>query len=219
MSHSIAAYNDVSGQIALLIRHAERHPIEAMSNALQPLLTAKGKSDAYRLGGTLAHYSPVTIYHSPVPRCVETAERLRDGIVGARGKALIAGYLLELGGPYITGSWDMIVKSIEELGHSVFFRKWFNNELPATVVMPLREAAEIQLNILVRQLRSGDGSTINVTHDWNIMMIREYYFRLRHEDIGDPDYLDGICAYIQDGMLHLRYHAHDQIISLPQSDT
>lgn len=216
MAHTIGTGPDGHGSVAILIRHAERYPIDVMSNALQPLLTDKGKSDARSLGERLSRYSPVTLYHSPVQRCVETAECIREGIERSNKMARIGGYLLELGGPYLTGSWDMVVNCIEELGHTMFIRKWFNNELPDAILMPLAQAAELQLNILVDQLRSGAGSTINVTHDWNIMMVREYYFNLRHEEIGDPDYLDGVWAHITDGALHLRYHEHEKIMPLPQ---
>jgi phosphohistidine phosphatase SixA len=183
-----------------------------MANALEARLTNNGKLDAHKLGQSLARYNPMNIYHSPVPRCMQTAESIFDGIVSCNVSATIVGHLLELGGPYITSTWDTIVKSIEELGHSMFLRKWFDNELPSNLIMSLPEAAHVQLNILVNQLQSGNSSSINITHDWNIMIVREYYFNLRHEDIGDPDYLDGVCAYFQQDRLHLRYHEHEKTI-------
>jgi hypothetical protein len=164
----------------------------------------------------MSRYSPIKLYHSPVPRCAQTAESILAGIMKENHKAELAGFMLELGGPYITGNWDEIVKSIERYGHSVFIRKWFDNELPPALIMPLPDAARSQLNILAGQLRSGGTSTINVTHDWNIMIFREYFFDLKHEDIGDPDYLDGLCAYLDDSALHLRYHEHERIIPLRQ---
>ena len=212
MKHNASNYPEISGNISIMIRHAERDPIEIMANALEARLTNNGKSDAYKLGQRLARYNPINIYHSPVPRCRQTAESIFEGIVSCNESATIVGHLLELGGPYITSTWDSVVKSIEELGHSMFIRKWFDNELPSNLIMSLPEAAHIQLNILINQLRSGHSSSINITHDWNIMIVREYYFNLRHEDIGDPDYLDGVCAYFQQDGLHLRYHEHERTI-------
>lgn len=200
-----------------MVRHAERFPINNMANALNILLTSKGKQDAYLLGQNLSRYSPFSIYHSPVPRCKETADSIREGIVNAHQKATMDGFLLDLGGPYITGNWDVIVNSIEKMGHGVFVRKWFNNELPDDMIMSLPEAAHVQLMILVNQLRSHSNSTINVTHDWNIMIMREYYFNLRHEEIGDPDYLDGVYAFFRKGILHLCYHDHQVTIPLPDN--
>jgi len=221
---------DVSGRVAIIIRHAERDPIDIMTRALEARLTPGGKSDAFQLGQSLARYNPISIYYSPVPRCMQTAECIYEGVASRNAQATLAGHLLELGGPYITSTWDEVVNAIEQFGHSVFIRKWFNNELPSNLIMPLPEAADIQLSILAGQLRSSASSSINITHDWNIMILREYYFNLRHEDIGDPDYLDGMCAYLHHDGMHLRYHGHERIIGfsaagadahwpLPQSET
>ena len=121
-------------------------------------------------------------------------------------------YLLELGGPYITGDWSAIVASIETQGHTRFMRKWFDNELPPTLIMSLPDAARTQLKILTGQLTTTGISTINVTHDWNIMIMREYYFKLKHEIIGDPDFLDGLYATQSGGNIILRYHEHETTI-------
>ncbi len=209
---------EISTNVAIMVRHAERYPIENMANALELLLTDKGKEDALMLGQSLSRYSPLAIFHSPVPRCKETADCIRDGIISANQKATIEGLLLDLGGPYIIGDWYAVVKAIEEIGHTRFIRKWFNNELPTSLIMSLPEAAQIQLNILVNQLRSYSHSTINVTHDWNIMIMREYFLHLRHEDIGDPDYLDGVFAFIKNGRIHLGYHDRISVLDLPHSN-
>lgn len=206
---------EIPGTIAIMVRHAERYPINTMSNALELLLTSKGKQDAYMLGQSLGQHSPLSIYHSPVPRCRETADSIHEGITSLNHQATLEGFLLDLGGPYITGDWNEVVKAVEEIGHTLFIRKWFDNELPESLIMSLPEAAQTQLMILVNQLLSNKNSTINVTHDWNIMIMREYYFKLRHEDIGNPDYLDGIYAFYDQGRLHLVYHDTVTAINLP----
>jgi len=208
---------DNSGSFAIMLRHAERFPIHNMADALNLPLTSKGKNDAYLLGQNLARYSPFTIYHSPVPRCRETADSIREGILSVNQQATLEGLVLDLGGPYITGNWEAIVSSIEQMGHAGFVRKWFDNELPSNLIMSLPKAAHIQLMILVNQLRSHKTSTINVTHDWNIMIMREYYFKFRHEEIGDPDYLDGVYAFFNNGKLHIGYHEHVRTITLPDN--
>ncbi len=205
---------DISSSVAIMVRHAERYPISRMENALELRLTPKGKEDAFMLGQSLSGFSPLSIYHSPVPRCKETADSIRDGILSANQQATVEGLLLDLGGPYITGDWYAVVNAIEEIGHSRFIRKWFDNELPSSLIMSLHEAAHIQLKVLINQLRSGSLSTINVTHDWNIMIMREYFLHLRHEDIGDPDYLDGLHAFIEDDRLHLGYHGTVTVLDL-----
>jgi hypothetical protein len=209
MKNNIVPFSDAPGPIAFIIRHAERDPIEKMVNALEPRLTPQGKTNAFNLGTMLAHLCPINIYHSPVPRCRQTAECILKGINSLNQRAEIAGYLLELGGPYITGNWDAVVAAIEKHGQTNFIRKWFDNELPGTLIMSLKQAAHVQLKILLDQLSSAQTSFLNVTHDWNIMILREYFFKLRHEEIGIPDYLDGLFAYVSDGQLFLQYHEHE----------
>lgn len=204
------------GTVAIMIRHAERHPIEKMINALEVELTARGKTDAFKLGQMLARFCPVNIFHSPVPRCKQTADSIFAGIRTIDTRAKVSGYLLELGGPYITGDWSAITAAIEQQGHVKFIRKWFDNELPSSLIMSLPEAARIQLKIMVSQLTSNTLSTINVTHDWNIMILREYYFNLRHENIGDPAFLDGIYSSLSNGKISLRYHDHERSIQLSE---
>jgi phosphohistidine phosphatase SixA len=199
-----------------MIRHAERHPIDRMINALEIQLTEKGKKDSYQLGEMLAPFCPINIYHSPVPRCKQTADNIYDGIISVKMPATVSGYLLDLGGPYITGDWTAISASIETQGHTQFIRKWFNGELPPSLIMSLPDAALIQLKILINQLTSSRISSLNITHDWNIMIVREYYFKLKHEEIGDPGFLDGLYAYISHGELILVYHQNEKIINISE---
>jgi hypothetical protein len=212
MNQLLFPAQDITGPVALMIRHAERHPIEQMINALEVQLTERGIKDSYKLGEMLARFCPINIYHSPVPRCRQTAVNILDGIQSQDDRAILSGYLLELGGPYITGDWGAVVASIEKQGQTRFLRRWFDNELPSTLIMSLPEAAHIQLQILANQLASTDVSSINITHDWNIMILREFYFNLKHEVIGDPDFLDGLYAYMSDGKIILRYHENQTII-------
>jgi phosphohistidine phosphatase SixA len=212
MKKTFLPQSNYTGPVAIIIRHAERHPIERMINALEVQLTERGMRDSYNLGQKLARFCPINIYHSPVPRFKQTAESIFAGVHSQDTRAKLSGYLLELGGPYITGDWNAIAASIEKQGHNQFIRRWFDNELPPTLIMSLSEAALTQLRILVNQLTSTHISSINVTHDWNIMILREYYFKLKHEVIGDPDFLDGLYAYISDGKIILRYHENETII-------
>ena len=201
--------------ISLIIRHAERNPIVRMEAAFDALLTEKGKEDARDLGKRLSALGPIRLYSSPIERCVQTAEYIKRGITEGDGTGVFEGSLPDLGGPYITGLWEDVVRKVEELGQPVFVRKWFDGELPESLVMPLEQAARNQVSILRRQLGDGAHSSVNVTHDWNIMILREYFFNLRHDDIAAPPYLDGIAAYMEKGALRLLYHDRECAVSSP----
>jgi bisphosphoglycerate-dependent phosphoglycerate mutase len=201
--------------LGIIIRHAEREPIQDYSNALDGCLSEKGKSEAFLFGKSMENIVPVTLYHSPVQRCVQTADCICAGIVSNGTRAHVAGSIFDLGGPYIVGPWREIAASIDRYGQSTFVRKWFNDEFPSDFIMPLDLAAATQLRILANQINSGNSSCINVTHDWNIMVLREYYFNSRHEDIGAPEYLDGLCAFMHDDFLHLFHHELERVIRAP----
>lgn len=200
--------------VAILVRHAERYPIKEMRHALIAPLTDRGRNDAASFGLQLSHIGRIDIYHSPVPRCKETAEWIRNGLINGRAEATIVGHLEGLGGPYAVGPWEDLASMVDRMGHSRFVRAWFNGDIPDTLIMPLPQAARHQLNILIDQLRHGDRSTINVTHDWNIMAMREYYFNLKHEDIGDPGYLDGLWATLKDDAVRLSCCGFERLLPL-----
>jgi phosphohistidine phosphatase SixA len=212
MMHILSHSDEFPYKVAIILRHAERHPIVNYINALDPCLTEKGMADAYHFGRFFKEFDPIKLYHSPVLRCKQTADSIFSGLLSINRKATLVGHLSELGGPYITSPWEGITANLEHIGHAAFIRKWFNYEFPSEYIMPLDLAAKSQLRILINQLNSDDSSTINITHDWNIMLLREYYFNLRHEDIGEPEYLDGLCAYILDDSLHLIYRQFEKII-------
>lgn len=183
---------------SLIIRHGEREHIVETARALEALLTEKGKKEAVALGNKLSPFGNIIIHHSPVPRCRETAEKIAEGIIESGGSVQIAGHLAELGGPYIAGSWMDIVAEIDKRGFNGFVRAWFDGALPESLITPLDVSVKLQASILRAQLERGDASYVNVSHDWNVMCLREYYFGIRHEEAGTPPYLDGLAA-LRDG--------------------
>lgn len=187
----------------ILIRHAERFSIRSVKNPNDALLTEKGKKDAFQYGRWAASLSPAVLRHSPVERCGQTARAIAEGISAAGGTAVVAGTMIELGGPYILGKIEELPSIVGQIGFDLFLRKWFDGELPADLMMGLAEAAELQLTAF-RSCLDGDGSSqILVTHDWNIMLLREYFFNLKHEEIGAPGFLEGLGLYRKDGNEYL----------------
>ncbi len=200
--------------VSIILRHAERSPIENMKNALDILLTEQGKKEAYALGQEFSTLSPVMLHYSPVPRCRETAEEIHAGILAAGKEAVLKGDLFNLGGPYIQGDWLQVVKEVDRIGQGGFVRKWFNGEVNRDIIMPLEEAACQQLNTFTANLSENPHSSIYVSHDWNIMILREYFFHISHEDAGFPPFLDGIAAYRENDMLVLNYRDKEVVVKV-----
>lgn len=195
-----------SGPVSLIIRHAERHPISSMKNPFEAMLTEKGASDAFTMGKQMSELGDVRLYHSPVARCRDTAINIGKGISEKTGVQVPAEMIYDLGGPYMRGDWDYVSRLIDQIGQDSFIRQWFDGMLPERVLMPLKEAALNQMAILAGQLANTGPSAINVTHDWNILILREWAFNLRHEDLGWPDFLDGVLAQRVNSSIHLCYH-------------
>lgn len=193
--------------VAVILRHAERYPVVDPLTHSKVLLTEKGHEDAFNLGKSLSFLKPAAFYASPVTRCQQTAEGIAKGIHNPDGTPPLVSYLYALGGPYILGEWTEIMRLVQTHGISTYLRKWFDGELPEDLVMPVEEAAQLEFDILKKQLESHENA-INITHDWNIMIMRQHFFNLRHEDIGYPSFLDGMTAYMENGRIYLVYHDH-----------
>ncbi len=209
------------GRSGVIIRHAERYSIENMINAFAAEITEKGLNDSLELGREIGSLeglkgiSDLVLYHSPIKRCIQTAERIRDGIGESKDDSRVAGVLGELGGPYITGDWQEVVNEIENHGYEDFIRRWFSNAYPRDLLLSLKESAYIIIGAILERLTGNSILTINVTHDLNVLVLREYFFKIRHEELGLPGFLDGIVISVEGEKLHLFYNDLEVSIGLP----
>jgi hypothetical protein len=174
-----------------LLRHAERGPVTDIGTHASVLLTERGLLDARLLGGLIGRrFGPAAVWHSPVPRCRQTAEALAEG-----AGAAVAGPLAWLGGDFIGGEPAWINAQFAASGHDGFLRLWFDGAYPPARIAPLSEAAGYEMRQAIGHL---DASTvplsIGVTHDWNLLLLRERYLGLRHEEVGLPSYLDSVAV-------------------------
>ena len=176
----------------MLLRHAERGPILDPIGGLTVPLTARGVADAVALGQQLAGLGPFALRHSPLKRCRQTADALAAGIELAGGAVTQNEPLEQLGGPYLRQP-ERLAALTRSLGGD-FVRAWFDDELPREVVQPVAAAARGQLDALLDALpHDSPHSGIFVSHDWNLLTVREHVLGLRHEDEGWPGFLDGIA--------------------------
>jgi hypothetical protein len=199
--------------VAVLMRHAERDQFK-LGKETDPLLTKRGHRDSYELGRDLSVLAPVRIFHSPIKRCEQTAQELCRGLAENNGRCEINGVIEDVGPSLYVTDIKRIIMALEEQG-SGFFRLWFDGKLPEDLIAPVEVAAERELSILTAQLTEDRHFTLNVSHDWNIMVLLEHYFKLKHEDIGYPGFLSGVVAYRENQTVHLYYGERRCAISLP----
>lgn len=202
-----------SGPAALLIRHAEREHIHDPARSADVPLTAAGRRAARRLGEALAEVSGgspiIAVGHSPVPRCVDTAGLLADGLAASGITVVRLGSLGFLGGAYLRDVEAALGLARDRGG--AFVREWFDGRLPPHLLVPLDETARTQVQGAHHALGTA-GLAVLVTHDWNVMAVRERFFGIRHEEAGLLDFLDGVAVTPRGGAIGLMYR--DRVVDV-----
>jgi hypothetical protein len=211
MPNLLGLIDSLPGSGAIVIRHAQRHEICGAEGYWTCGLTDIGIEQARRFGQSLAgKFGSYRIFHSPVKRCEQTALAVSEELGVERVHPEKA-----LGVSYIRVSVEEGFAEADRHGNN-FIRSWFDGQVPSRVFMPLPEAKEMQVAYLRTKLAEAPPGTldIHVTHDWNINVLREGIFGLRHEDVGWPEFLsglvfskssDGLWAMInEDGKLRIK---------------
>ena len=178
---------------ALLMRHAERHPVTRLDNHEDVRLTERGHQQAQEAGRTLAALSAhVVLRHSPIERCAETARGIQSGVEGSGARARVGGVLHELGTTYVMDkprAWALV----QEHGGG-FSREWFDGRLPPDVFAPRAQAARAQLRAVDAALGDDvDVMHVMITHDWNLAILREELLGITPERTW-PEFLDGVVV-------------------------
>ena len=177
---------DIHGQY-VIIRHSIREPITDAKDSYRQRLTEEGILLAEKLGKKLSlHSDSFTFYHSPVPRCKETATSISKGI-SSNGKQTLEIKPFEPLAGFFYLNWEYCAALMNQQD---FTKKWFANEIPTDCIMPIKEAGNFMLNEITNQ--SNDSVTkIFVTHDWNVFCLRSLFFN-SYEETEVPTYLEGI---------------------------
>lgn len=184
---------------AALLRHAARHPIVDSTQPTLAEITPAGAEAAEKMGRQLNGYSEVRIFHSPVKRCQQTAEALARGAQAAGLRLGCVRPEPALGVDYIL---DLVkAGQLTDLHGERFVRLWLQGEIPEGVVEPAPMLARNKLAFLSATLRETGAAPgrldLHVTHDWNILVLRELTLGLRHEDLGWMSFLDGLALSLQ----------------------
>jgi broad specificity phosphatase PhoE len=171
----------------IIIRHSIREPITDAKDSYRQRLTEEGILLAKQLGNKLSLYSDnFTFYHSPVPRCEQTATFIRDGVYTNRKNTLEVNPFEPLAG-FFYRNWDYCA---ELMNKNEFTQRWFANEIPSDFIIPIKEAAEIMLTNIIKKEQK-NVTKIFITHDFNVFCLRSLFFNT-YEEMEVPAYLEGI---------------------------
>lgn len=204
---------------AALMRHAARYPI---ANSAQPTLaeiTPEGAAAAEAMGKQLRDFDCIRLFHSPVKRCQQTAECLAKGVRAAGLDVQHVGPEAALGVDYILDLPE--AGRLTDLHGEHFVRLWMEGKIPEPVVRATRHIMELKLRYLAPKLAdpcsAGRRLDLHVTHDWNILVLRELTLGLRHEELGWLTYLDGLAFSPRPNGLLAVYRQHQRQLELDAS--
>ena len=198
---------------AVILRHAARFPITNQAEPHLAELTPQGIADAEAFGTRIQGFDCIRLFHSPVKRCQQTAEAILRGAtqIGLSGE--VVGPEDTLGASYILDFAEAGRLTLEHRDH--FVRLWLGRQIQPGVIREAVDLATEKLNYLLQRLREPCPRSrrldLHVSHDWNILILRELLCTLRHEDVGWLDFLDGIAFAPSDDKLMVAYR--DRVIT------
>ncbi len=213
MSNVLNFIEKLPSQSAIVIRHAQRFEICQPDDYWNCGLTDIGMKQASDFGHEIAeHFDSYRLFFSPVKRCQQTAENIMASLVATGKNVISINSELLLGVSYI--QIDIIdgFAEADKFGNK-FIRAWFDGKVDSKIFMPLQDTKKEHLAYLREKFSTaneGKHLDIHVTHDWNINVLREGIFKLKHEDAGWPDFLSGLgfsgtpfTASVENGKKHL----------------
>lgn len=205
------------GKSAAILRHAARFPIVDPTAPTLAEITPEGAVAAEDFGWRIRGFDRVRLFHSPVQRCRQTAECI------ARG-AEKSGLTIEHIGPEAALGVDYILDldkagRLTALHDEHFVRLWMAGQIAPEVIWPTTQIAAAKLGYLTRKLNepsaSGRRLDLHMSHDWNILALRELVLGVRHEEAGWLDFLDGLAFSLNADRLEAVYRTHKRVQSLP----
>jgi len=100
--------------------------------------------------------------------------------------------------PYLKDA--CVLKDADHLGQG-FMRAWFEGRFDRRWLLPTPEAADMVLSRVIDGMSSfpEDRLDIHVSHDWEVVLLREELLGVRYEDAGWVDYLSGLAFFTSCG--------------------
>ena len=201
---NIPAISDV----ALVLRHAEREDVPPGTFGVDVQLTANGIASAEELGAALSSIRPQTsVTSSPVSRCESTARAILRG--GGWPENVILDWRLGDPGPFveneeISGALFLETGILEIVRHQLALAE------PPAGMRPTSEGIDLLLGLTANDLRFSGRLDIYVTHDAILAVLVAYLYRMSVEEVGWPDYLDGLLLWQRGERLHFIWRGLEQ---------
>lgn len=214
--HSLTTHRTV----AAVLRHAARHPIIDPREPLAAELTTEGKRDAETFGTKITGFDRVRLFHSPVKRCQQTAEGVAAGAARAGLAVELIGPQPDLGVAYILDQVE--TGRMSDVHGENFVRLWFTNQVPVEFIerapdIIRRKVAYIAARLGEPAPAAGRRLDLHISHDWNVIILRELLLGVRHEEAGWAPFLDGVAFTTEAEKLKAFYRERNAEVQMPRS--
>jgi len=168
-----------NSKIILMLRHSHRDEPKALKGAQKLRLTAQGHAIAKKFGENLPSNRPITIFHSIIWRCEETAKDIHEGFKNIGGTSEVKGALLPLA--YIGINDKQFYMNMFNNGNVMeSFYRWVVGFYDPNNWTPFLEYCQSAIHLILDHVKNSpeNGLHIFVTHDFNIMALRFGWFGL-----------------------------------------
>ena len=194
--------------VALVLRHAEREEIPLGTFGEEAPLTSAGITSAEKLGAMLSEKRPeASILASTVPRCVETGEAILRG--GRWGGEVAPDWRLGAPGPFVVEP-EISGPIFLEIGILEIVRRQLSDDGPLPGMRTTAEGIGLLLALTSNDLGERGRLSVCVTHDSILAVLVAHLFRLTVDEIGWPDYLDGLLMWRSDERLHFTWRGLEE---------
>ena len=198
---------------SLVIRHAEREDIPAGTFGHDVNLTTEGTRAAEELGTALSEYRALTVVSSPVPRCVQTAEAMLRG-AGSTPQVVTDSRLGDPGAFVVDA--NAAGPLFLELPIPEIARRQLQDGTPLAGMRPTSEGVEILLELVTSALKKNGRLHVFITHDIILSVFVAALYGRHVDEIGWPDFLDGLLLWQREKRLHLSWRGLQQTSDLLQ---
>lgn len=205
----------------VLMRHSARQYGTAENDESMGL-TEEGKRTSFEFGKVLPSNSSIRLFSSPVNRCVETSDFIEKGYESQGGKTQTNTVMEELAAFFVK-DFSKIMPMAYELvlagDYPRFFRNWFEGKISDDLIDDSSQSAQRLLDVLLDLLQrpSEFPGNVCVTHDWHLVLLKEYYLGQRAEEYGSIDYLEGVIIYkLKDDYYIINHQSEAKMLKVPQ---